>query len=252
MADNTYFYCFTIRTQSDENFYLTSLPNSYSYHGTTFIPNSGLVLYKHDQDDAAQNVAIIKGIYEDGGIVKEQRLMDGNVTVTSFFEGKQNSSFTYIIRRIVHNDLDFELHLEPESFKYSANATKQFSRTCRASFCDTNCGLDATNYTKEYDVQQCSGNELKIEGLPVDTGYYKGGKAILYSRKGHIFTTSISSQYRNTIRLMTTPPKDFMNIKKIKLRAGCDKKFISCCKKFHNALNFRGEPFIPEFKVLEN
>lgn len=26
----------------------------------------------------------------------------------------------------------------------------------------------------------------------------------------------------------------------------CDKKFITCCNKFNNAVNFRGEPFIPE------
>ncbi len=28
----------------------------------------------------------------------------------------------------------------------------------------------------------------------------------------------------------------------------CDKKFITCCNKFNNAINFRGEPFIPEGK----
>ena len=26
----------------------------------------------------------------------------------------------------------------------------------------------------------------------------------------------------------------------------CDKKFITCCNQFNNAVNFRGEPFIPE------
>lgn len=26
----------------------------------------------------------------------------------------------------------------------------------------------------------------------------------------------------------------------------CDKKFITCCNKFNNAVNFRGEPFIPQ------
>lgn len=25
----------------------------------------------------------------------------------------------------------------------------------------------------------------------------------------------------------------------------CDKRFITCCNKFNNAVNFRGEPFIP-------
>lgn len=28
----------------------------------------------------------------------------------------------------------------------------------------------------------------------------------------------------------------------------CDKKFITCCNRFNNAVNFRGEPFIPELR----
>ncbi|MCZ6901461.1 MAG: phage BR0599 family protein [Rickettsia endosymbiont of Ixodes persulcatus] len=32
----------------------------------------------------------------------------------------------------------------------------------------------------------------------------------------------------------------------VKITAGCDKNFITCCNKFNNAINFRGEPLIPE------
>ena len=32
---------------------------------------------------------------------------------------------------------------------------------------------------------------------------------------------------------------------KFEITAGCDKEFSTCCSKFNNAINFRGEPNIP-------
>ena len=29
------------------------------------------------------------------------------------------------------------------------------------------------------------------------------------------------------------------------VEAGCDKRFVTCRDKFNNALNFRGEPYVP-------
>ncbi len=34
--------------------------------------------------------------------------------------------------------------------------------------------------------------------------------------------------------------------REVKIISGCDKNFITCCNKFNNAINFRGEPLIPE------
>ena len=31
----------------------------------------------------------------------------------------------------------------------------------------------------------------------------------------------------------------------------CNKKFITCCNQFNNAVNFRGEPLIPEYNFLK-
>ncbi|XVN43247.1 MAG: phage BR0599 family protein [Candidatus Rickettsia vulgarisii] len=40
-------------------------------------------------------------------------------------------------------------------------------------------------------------------------------------------------------------PDNMKHHKNTKITAGCDKKFITCCNKFNNAVNFRGEPLIP-------
>ena len=34
------------------------------------------------------------------------------------------------------------------------------------------------------------------------------------------------------------------------ITAGCDKQFSTCCNKFNNAINFRGEPHLPGTDIL--
>ncbi|KJV57529.1 phage conserved hypothetical BR0599 family protein [Orientia chuto str. Dubai] len=48
-----------------------------------------------------------------------------------------------------------------------------------------------------------------------------------------------------------TIPKFLYNTTDIKLITGCDKTFSSCIKKFNNAINFRGEPFIDALKTYK-
>ena len=37
---------------------------------------------------------------------------------------------------------------------------------------------------------------------------------------------------------------------RIELREGCDKRFATCCARFGNAANFRGEPHVPGNDLL--
>ena len=44
----------------------------------------------------------------------------------------------------------------------------------------------------------------------------------------------------------------FTNHKLITLIPGCDKNYRTCCYSFNNAVNFRGEPVIPDSNIIEN
>ncbi|AEV92286.1 MAG: phage BR0599 family protein [Rickettsia slovaca] len=41
-------------------------------------------------------------------------------------------------------------------------------------------------------------------------------------------------------------PDYVKDAEEVKITARCDKNFITCCNKFNNAINFRGEPLIPK------
>jgi hypothetical protein len=36
----------------------------------------------------------------------------------------------------------------------------------------------------------------------------------------------------------------------VELVEGCDRRFVTCCQRFANAANFRGEPYLPGNDLL--
>ena len=45
---------------------------------------------------------------------------------------------------------------------------------------------------------------------------------------------------------------NFTPHQEVTLIPSCDKNFRTCCDYFNNAVNFRGEPAIPEYDLIKN
>lgn len=56
----------------------------------------------------------------------------------------------------------------------------------------------------------------------------------------------------NKIELDENLPENLLKQEYVVLSPTCDKNFITCCNKFNNAVNFRGEPTIAEHNFLIN
>ena len=65
------------------------------------------------------------------------------------------------------------------------------------------------------------------------------------------FDSKILQHSNDFIILDRLIPETVKHIETVELVAGCDKKFITCCNKFNNAVNFRGEPLIPDEKFIK-
>ncbi|MFU7503175.1 MAG: phage BR0599 family protein [Candidatus Tisiphia sp.] len=65
------------------------------------------------------------------------------------------------------------------------------------------------------------------------------------------FYSKILSYSENLITLDKTISDSMKRNKTVLLTVGCDKKFITCCNKFNNAINFRGEPLIPDDNFIK-
>ena len=62
----------------------------------------------------------------------------------------------------------------------------------------------------------------------------------------------IISHYNNQITLEKKISEDLLKQEEVILLVACNKKFITCCNKFNNAVNFRGEPTIDQRNFLRN
>ncbi|KJW04331.1 phage conserved hypothetical BR0599 family protein [Rickettsia argasii T170-B] len=98
-----------------------------------------------------------------------------------------------------------------------------------------------------YKVKEMLKDSLRILDLDKENGYYNGGQ-IIFS-ENH-FNSKVLSNFGDLIILEDIIPDYVKDAEEIKITAGCDKNFITCCNKFNNAINFRGEPLIPKIDFI--
>lgn len=245
-------YCFEIILPSGQKLFLTSSFSAVQVDQVTYYPFSGLDLKNCIFNDASDNHVIISGIYENQGITRETDVIDAVVKMYILTDQSLHLLCRYSCREYNKSDLDFTLKLEPETYKYAAQAVKVFSKTCRANLGDEKCSVNLNKLSKVYQVENIHGKEITLTDMIEQNGYYVYGKAIIENSSQRKYVFQIISQFHHKIYLSDVLNNELLTVKTIKLIPGCDKKFITCCKKFNNALNFRGEPFVPEFHTLEN
>ncbi len=123
---------------------------------------------------------------------------------------------------------------------------KCYSPSCRAEFADQYCKINKENYSFSGEVTDLAENYAFIDSSRTEPDdYFTQGILEFISgdnqgKKYNIFmfqegNLTIDSVIKQTIKIGD----------KYKITAGCNKSLHSCINKFSNAINFRGEPFIP-------
>jgi len=129
---------------------------------------------------------------------------------------------------------------------FSKTIGELYSPSCRATFCDSRCGLNAERYTHVGKVLRASGmTSFVAEGITQPDSYFSGGRIVFVSGKNLGRIMEVRTQQGVCFELMLPAPNTFTPGDTFKATAGCDKRFTTCCTKFQNAINFRGEPHVP-------
>lgn len=161
------------------------------------------------------------------------------VKLIIYSEGVFEHFITYYCTLYTKYDLSFKIHLKPETVKYNQTVINRYSKTCRVAFGDSKCKIDKNLYSGIYKVKE----SLRILDLDKENGYYNGGQIIFGDNR---FSSKVLSNFGDLIILEDIIPDYAKDAEEVKITAGCDKNFITCCNKFNNAINFRGEPLIPK------
>ena len=125
---------------------------------------------------------------------------------------------------------------------------------CRATFCDQKCKLNAGNYSFLAKIDSVINNTTFQTNNPEltkqDEGYFDSGIIEFLDGNNKGYRGEIKQFSNGVFKLMFELPYKLSPNDEFKALAGCDKLFKTCCQKFNNAVNFRGEPHLPGIEVL--
>jgi uncharacterized phage protein (TIGR02218 family) len=118
------------------------------------------------------------------------------------------------------------------------------SPTCRAVFCGAGCGLNAQRFMHETIVIDCDGDEVLLSAVPAG-GSFQFGSLRWLDGAACGQRQSILSQNGATLFLNQPVRETILSGARVQLIEGCDKTITTCAQRFNNAINFRGEPYLP-------
>lgn len=128
-----------------------------------------------------------------------------------------------------------------------------YTPTCRADLGDTKCGIDLVGAGWQVSATVLSVTDPQTFVISVtepragnDTWFVDG--VIVWStgnNAGRAMEVKNWTGATGTVKLFIPMPKDVQAGDTLEIYPGCDKKFPTCRDKFSNAINFRGEPYVP-------
>ena len=151
-----------------------------------------------------------------------------------------------------------EINLKAGKFNVEIRSIKQFlnktlgelySPSCRANLGDKRCKVDLSRYSVRAKIKKVINDttfQISVLGndIPIlqDTDFDFGGIKF-QSEHGDDERIEIKNLYNRQLELMLSTRLKIGD--DIIMYMGCDKHINTCVNKFNNAINFRGEPYVP-------
>lgn len=122
----------------------------------------------------------------------------------------------------------------------------QTSPTCRARFCGPGCNLSPARHSRDAAIAAVhpEDNAIEISGIGNAADYLDGAVTFLDGpQAGMRFAIASVDGQRIVLDRLFDAGVTAGSI--VELREGCDHRWSTCADRFANAVNFRGEPFLP-------
>lgn len=145
----------------------------------------------------------------------------------------------------------FEVEFLGPAARLSASVVPLTSPTCRARFTGPGCNLSARRFTQEAVVVSAQGQTLTL-ALPLqsDPSHYAFGEVRWLAGPNCGQRQQIVSATATGIELTEAPAFPVEVATAVCVLQGCDRTIATCSGRFGNALNFRGEPYLPGNDLL--
>lgn len=152
--------------------------------------------------------------------------------------------------KIEDNRRGFSGELRSAKSALEQDLVPRTSPTCRATFCGRGCGLSAVRFTVRAEATEVDAhfNRIRIAGIS-GAGHLDGQVRFLDGpQTGIAFAiVGVDGEWLALDRPLSA---ELALGTSLELREGCDHTFATCSSRFDNAVNFRGEPFLPGNDLL--
>lgn len=144
----------------------------------------------------------------------------------------------------------FTAELQSYKVMLERDLVPRTSPTCRAEFCGPGCNLSAVPYTHRVvvDAIDLDRNAVTVPGFTSDN--FLDGRLRFLEGPQTGFEFGIIEVSDGKLSLDRPLDPSIAEGLKAVLREGCDHTLSTCHARFSNAINFRGEPFLPGNDLL--
>ena len=116
---------------------------------------------------------------------------------------------------------------------------------CRARFCEPGCNLSPARFTTEAIVTAIDGPADAVAFAGIAAADYVFGEVRWLDGAAVGLRHAVIAQDDGRLILDAAIPQGVAVGTRAQLREGCDRTIATCAARFGNAVNFRGEPFLP-------
>jgi uncharacterized phage protein (TIGR02218 family) len=126
---------------------------------------------------------------------------------------------------------------------------EETSPECRAELGDARCRVAMAGRRRFAVVTAADGAVLTLDASEPGANAYGGGRLRWFGGMNSGLEDAIASSDGASVTLRRAPR--FAGVgARVELIEGCDKRLATCAGRFANAINFRGEPYLPGMDLL--
>jgi uncharacterized phage protein (TIGR02218 family) len=129
-------------------------------------------------------------------------------------------------------------------------ATEECSPECRATLGDRRCRVPMARRRRYARVVAAEGETVMLSAAEPSPDAYGGGRLRWLGGANAGLESAVAASEGPVVTLRAAPPFAVEAGVLIEVEEGCDKALATCADRFGNALNFRGEPYLPGTDLL--